>query len=294
MVSVSDGIELEQGALRRDMETVLRYGVSHPEAWVQARWTSDPVRIVAAFTGDLSRHEADLRQLVGHPEQLEIRRAAFSATQLEQIRTEITEMARAAEPGVFNGWGLGWTVVTVRLRADQETLARQLLDRYGDAVELTVGLLHFPDPMQPDGAQRLRCPTDVERPPLIPEGEIKVALVGSLEVRSGQNFHGQLVVHNGGVDDIVVMTNGQITGRVVDPGTEEVVGLFSGAQTMPLVRFVARVGESVEIPLLGGTASPLGSLGYATPPGRWALEVVLSLEDMGAFRAPLMTITVVP
>ena len=90
------------------------------------------------------------------------------------------------------------------------------------------------------------------------------------------------------------MTNGQITGRVVDPGTEEAVGLFAGAQTMPLVRFVAHVGESVEIPLLGGTASPRRSLGYATPPGRWALEVVLSIEEMGAFRAPLMTITVVP
>lgn len=109
-----------------------------------------------------------------------------------------------------------------------------------------------------------------------------------------KGYPGQLVVHNGGVDDIVVMTNGQITGRVVDPGTEEAVGLFAGAQTMPLVRFVAHVGESVEIPLLGGTASPRRSLGYATPPGRWALEVVLSIEEMGAFRAPLMTITVVP
>ncbi len=291
---MSDGIELEQGALRTDMEAVLRYGASRPEAWVQARWTSDPVRIVAAFTGDLPRHEAALRQLVGHPDQLEVRWAAFSATRLEQIRAEITEMARAAEPGVFNGWGSGWTVVTVRLRADQETLAWQLLDRYGDAVELTVGLLRFPDPIQPDGADRLGCPADVERPPLIPEGEITVALAGSLEVRSGQNFHGQLVVHNGGLDDIVVMTNGQITGRVVDPGTEEAVGLFTGAQTMPLVRFAVLVGESVGIPLLGGTASPLRSLGYATPPGRWALEVVLSIEDIGAFRAPLMTITVVP
>jgi hypothetical protein len=196
-----------------------------------------------------------------------VRWAAFSATQLEQIRTEITEMAGAAEPGVFKGWDLGWTVVTVRLRADQETLARQLRDRYGDAVELTVGLLCFPDPIQPDGAERVRRPIDVERPPLIPEGEITVALAGSLEVRSGQNFHGQIVVHNGGVDNIAVMTNGQITGRVVDPGTEEAVGLSSGAQTMPLVRFVALVGESVEIPLLGGTASPIRSHGYATPPG---------------------------
>jgi hypothetical protein len=213
---------------------------------------------------------------------------------LEQIRQEITEMAHAAEPGVFNGWGCGWTVVTIRLRADQEALAGQLLDRYGEAIEVTVGLLRFPDQVQPDEAEGSRRPFDVDQPPLFPEGEVSAALVEPLEVQSGRNFHGQLIVFNKGTDDVVIQTNGHITGRVVDAGTLEAVGLFSGAQTMPLIPFVAAAGASVEIPLLGGTASPSGSLGYSTPPGLWALEVVLIVENKGAFRAPLMAISVVP
>ena len=203
-------------------------------------------------------------------------------------------MAGAEEQGVFNGWGFGWTVVNVRLRADQGALASLLLDRYGEAIELTVGLLRFPDEVQPDNVKGSRRPSDIDQPPLLPEGELSVELVGTLEVQSGHNFQGQLTVHNEGTDDVVIRTNGQITGRVVDPGTEEAVGLFSGAQHMPLVRFVAAAGASVEIPLLGGTASPSRSLGYATPPGLWALEVVLIVENRGAFRAPLMPISIAP
>ncbi len=92
---------------------------------------------------------------------------------------------------------------------------------------------------------------------------------------------------------MVATTNGQLTALVVDPETNEVVGAFSGAQTLPLVRFRAPAGGSVEIPILIGTASTVPRLGYAVPPGRWAVEIILPLEAPGPCRAPLIPLRVV-
>lgn len=89
----------------------------------------------------------------------------------------------------------------------------------------------------------------------------------------------------------MVATNGMVTARVVDPGTGEVVGGYAGAQTMPLVRFQAEPGQSVTIPLLVGTASSVPELGYAVPPGSWAIDAVLKLED-GTYRTPRFPLTV--
>jgi hypothetical protein len=84
-----------------------------------------------------------------------------------------------------------------------------------------------------------------------------------------------------------------VTAVVVEPGTSEVVGGFAGAQHLPLVRFQVEPGESTPIPMLVGTASIAPRLGYAVPPGRWAIEVRLNLGDRGWFRTPLVPLTVI-
>jgi hypothetical protein len=89
------------------------------------------------------------------------------------------------------------------------------------------------------------------------------------------------------------MTNGQVTARVVDTRTRRGVGGYSGAQTLPLVLFRVPAGESAEIPLLVGTASVDPALGYAVPPGQWAIEVTLGIVDRGNFRAPPLPISIV-
>ena len=70
-------------------------------------------------------------------------------------------------------------------------------------------------------------------------------------------------------------------GRVVDPASGEVVGGFAGWQTLPLVTFRAAPGQTVPVPLLIGTASFTGRLGYAVPPGEWGLTATLNLTWAG-------------
>ncbi len=177
------------------------------------------------------------------------------------------------------------------LRADGEPVAQQLLARYGDAVDLTVGFLHFPDCAYPNG-ERPSVADDRRLIPPLPD-ELRVSVDKDLEVKSGKNLESTMRLWNNGDHEVVTHNNGRVTARVIDPETMEIIGGFSGAQTMPRVRFGAAAGESVEIPLLVGTASVVPRLGYAVPSGRWAIQAILGLGDDGMFRTPPIPTSVV-
>jgi hypothetical protein len=68
---------------------------------------------------------------------------------------------------------------------------------------------------------------------------------------------------NRGPRALTLRTNGQVMGWLVDPRAREVAGGFAGAMTLPGVAFRAPPGEAVNIPLLVGTDSFRGTLGYA-------------------------------
>jgi hypothetical protein len=241
-------------------------------------------------TDNLDAHERAFRGLVAYPDQLEVRPSPWPRVRLEQIRTEIQQLWASGEPRAVGSLGYADGKVHVELRADGEPLAQQLLTRYGDAVDLTVGFLHFPDCAFPEGERPALA--DDHRPiPLLPD-DLQV-FVGNLEVKSGRNLESTIRLWNNGDHEVVTHNNGWVTARVIDPETMETVGGFSGAQTLPLVPFCAAAGESVEIPLLVGTASIIPRLGYAVPPGRWAIQATLGLTDAGVFQTPPLPIAVI-
>jgi hypothetical protein len=121
----------------------------------------------------------------------------------------------------------------------------------------------------------------------------EVVLTGDLDVGSGREARGELRLVNRGVGELTLWTNGQVMGQVVNPETREVMGAFSGAMQLPGVAFRADPGCSVEVPLFVGTDSYRGALGYAVPPGRWAVEAVLDLRQAGKWRSPLLPLMVV-
>jgi hypothetical protein len=180
-------------------------------------------------------------------------------------------------------------------------VAEELHRRFGDDVELVVGLLHYPGPEPP--RQHANAPDDIaEMDPTVMTVELDAPIV----VASGHHTRGALRIHNTGTDPIVIATNGQVTARVVDPRTGEVVGGYSGFQALPLVYFRADADSTVVVPVLVGTASVAPELGYVVPAGEWAIQVVLDIEEgdstrrqSGAdrparrrLRAPLLPITV--
>lgn len=166
-------------------------------------------------------------------------------------------------------------------------VAEELHRRFGDNVKLQVGALGYPM-----GSGSGRVP-DLPPAELGPD-EAEVTLEGALSVRSGHAARHGLIIRNLTSRSLDFQTNGQVTALVVDPGTGEVAGGYSGMQYLPLVRFAASPGTPERIPLLVGTASFVPDLGYAVPPGPWAIRVPLELGDGRRLSTPMLPITVIP
>jgi hypothetical protein len=225
--------ELEHSKLRHDLEIARAYGEARTDDWAELFVDNGPaVRIVMLFAGsNLETHERELRSLLRHPDQLEVRRTEYSHNELQETLERVRRHVRTA--GTFHSLGLGGGRVSVCLAADQEELAASLLAQYGDAVELKVG--NFPFPMRqqqtsPGGRPRAYAHSDIS---LLSTEGLDVALSDDFVVESGRTGKGSLEFTNRGVNDMTLNTSGAITGRVVDPHTGEVVGGYVGAQQRP-------------------------------------------------------------
>jgi len=106
---------------------------------------------------------------------------------------------------------------------------------------------------------------------------VTAALDGPAVVRSGHTLRHGLLLTSHADTELQVATNGHVTAVVVDPETGQGVGGFSGAQVLPLMIFTLAPERACRIPLVIGTASFTPDLGYAVPPGDWAIRVRLNI-----------------
>lgn len=178
----------------------------------------------------------------------------------------------------------------IRLAPWAAAIAEDLHRQFGDDVELMVGTLPYPP-----GRQQ-HPPAISQIPDLLDPQEIAVALNGPAVARSGRTLRHGLLLRNLTGHVFQIATNGQVTAAVVDPQTGEVVGGFSGAQTLPLVIFRVAPGQTEQIPLLIGTASFTPRLGYTVPTGKWGLQATLTLGphpgDSPRRRTPVLPLTI--
>jgi len=168
----------------------------------------------------------------------------------------------------------------IRLAPWATDVAEDLHHRFGADVELVVGALKYPS---------CTLPRPVRDPPSVPDldpTETSVELDGPLIVRTGRSGRHRLVIENLSDVEVQIATNGQLTADVVDLEAGRHVGGFTGAQILPLVMFRVTPGTTQRIPLLVGTASFVPALGYAIPPGQWALRVTLKMVERRSCRTP--------
>jgi hypothetical protein len=191
----------------------------------------------------------------------------------------------------------------IMLRPWAIEVAQELHARFGNDVLLTVGFLPYPAPRPTDplGADR-SAPKASEDPPL--DADVAETIpVQPLVARSGHDISSELLLINRGTVPLVIENPGAQRGRVLDPGSGQVVGASAEAhawagvapwvRAVPahmrpaLARLTAPPDGAVTVPILVGTASYRRSLGYAVPPGEWVTEVVLDLGSEGRRRALL-------
>ncbi len=169
--------------------------------------------------------------------------------------------------------------------------AADLLARFGDDVDLTVGTLLFP----PGRPSRRRPAAPPQADPLDPS-QATAELDGPAVVRSGHTLRHGLLLRNRSADELRVATNGGVTAVVVDPRSGQVVGGFAGAQTLPLIVFAVAPEQTTRIPLLIGTASFVPGLGYTVPAGAWGIQATLTLgpdpRDSPRRRTPVLPLTI--
>lgn len=165
-------------------------------------------------------------------------------------------------------------------------VAAELKASFGPDVKLRVGWLGYPNRTLEDGCR------DDSSADLDPT-EIGITLDSVLVVRSGYRMVGGLLLHNLTGQQLRIMTNGQLTALVVDPRTDAVVGCDALPQHMPGVPIDLEPGTTTRIPLLVGTSSCVPALGYAIPPGQWAVRTSVNLGEGHRLRTPPLPLTVV-
>ena len=166
-------------------------------------------------------------------------------------------------------------------------IASDLYGKYGDLVDLRVGALSFPakELFVNEHALQLRG-EPAEAAGLVVES------LQPLTIRSGHHAIQDVLVTNQAAHRQVLLTAGDLPSAVVDTAGRA-VGRYVGAHTLPRIEFPIEPHQSRPVPVLIGTASLVPALGYAVPPGRWALRISLH-TDAGFYLSAPLELTVTP
>lgn len=197
--------------------------------------------------------------------------------------TDLVNRLMTERPGAIKGVSNEGVNTTIGLRADQRTLADELLAEYGSNLHIRLG--NFDYPLNPKSTENV-CPENPARP------EPNESLTSSIELESefivpGDDFRGIVKLTNVSSTEISFVARLEPLVLAADSG--EVVGYFS----QPSAAYegeptTLKPGASGEFPFLGFTASCNASLGHTLPPGSY--EVVVSMSDPGRVVAdPLLT-----
>ena len=268
----------EQRRLIGDAEAAQAYGAAHPDEFASLRFENGPrVRIVVAFTGHIAEHCAALRELLAFPEEFELVLEERTEQDRLAIQQEIVDRARPFLVSVGSGGATG--VIEVALRANGEGMARQIVERYGDAVQVTVGMLSYPDRARADGLTTcgpematLRLDTPLRGTLVLESGTVS----------SGADFGATVRVANLGTGDFDFQSGSPATALVFAPGGSEAIGSFTGGIAGVGLGEVLGPLESIDIDVLGGTASCDPALGYALPSGSYEVRAVIDVLTMHA------------
>ncbi len=144
-VSEQSQIMDETSRLEPMLGVVLQYGSERPDEFggYGLHWFGvGDASVFVSFTGDVAQHRAALAEQVEFPDELIVCQAAASETDRAAIQATLVEELSGRFTSIGSGGKSG--SVSVGLNPTEESLAAELVDRYGAAVDVSVGALNFP------------------------------------------------------------------------------------------------------------------------------------------------------
>ncbi len=256
--------------LESDMKVVYEYGQGHPADYVDRQWDPDtePVSILTGFVRNVDEHRAALHKLVAHPGRVQVIAAKHSREELDRVLADVnTEASRG--PGTYYSVGSGGLrqPVSTHLVADQEPLAGELHRKYGDALEITLGVRPYPAPA---------CIADTCQPlpPETPMDGLEIRFKEPVTITAGKDGEATVIVRNTGSEPKSMgLDFGPAT--VVERGTAHVVAApLQAALVGPATWGPLGPGEQLEMPVSFGTANCGDTGDYALAPGTYGLLVL--------------------
>jgi hypothetical protein len=268
----ADEEEMMEGSAmaERNIGVINRYVAANPEVATHPYLdgSAEPPRVVVGFTGDLAPHQEVLRPQLADPDRVLICQVPFSGGQLQAIAKEIQRSMAPGGPVV--GVGAGASAVNVTVTADGEAFAAGLVETYGAAIDVQVGLFPYPMPAELAASMEVvdACASDLAGPTDM-NGLVAELRLDSGTLVAGDGTEGRVVFTNTGTGDVSFETGDPLVGSVVRPGTNEIVATYSGDIAGVGAGGVLAPGETLEVGLLVGTASCIPANGYVLPPGEY-------------------------
>ena len=239
-------------------------------------WVNDRPRLVIGFTSNVAEHRSDLVPLLTDPDRVFVCKIAHSQAEVSRVAAEI-QQAQTSSAGGFLGVGAGVDGVTVQLRADSESVAKDLVARYGDIVSIMLGNLPYPASADATSGATGACTADVTGPTDLNGLRADLSFPNPT-VHSGQDIDGTITVTNTGSAPATFQSGSPLVGLIVQPGTTNVVASYTGGIAGVGVGGTLAPGESSEIQVLVGTASCEPSVGYTLPPGQYEVLVPVVVQ----------------
>jgi len=277
---------------------VTAYGCAHLDTFSGLRLSGDVVEI--SFTGDVAAHQAALDQQFGSGKVRAILGDVLLATRAkvrEDLMPLFDQRDRNGASPIF-GLGDDSYRMGVELAADQTKLAGTLATKYGKAVDIAVGLLHWsvngPVATAPITCQSTGGPMPGKRGPV---NGVNIDVAPIAAVRSGAQFAGSVTIRNDTASPIEVHADsGFLVAPVHTVGGSTPIAIAEGAiSAVGYMPAPIAPGATATFDLRGGTASCDPALGYALAPGDYEVVIPVPIAIDGTTtimetRAPLKII----
>jgi hypothetical protein len=269
-----DDVAGQQAELHDDAAAVLDYGQRNPDTWTGIKF--DGGRLVALFT-DPDAHRREIASLVAHPDRVDVQAAKRTEREVLAILAQVRDLLEFSDAR-WSSFGTRLDVVTVDLPGTAEDVARELHERFGDAVVLKVGAHGYPFPDPPPPVQPVPAPQSTL--------QLAVSLLAIPDISvipTGETVTGQVEITNTATgSELAFDTDQPLDGCLLE--LDQVVGISTGYQAGTGQQVRLGPGDRMSIPFLAGTDSHDLRSGATLPPGRYQLVVTIPIHSLAGTR----------